>query len=173
MNGADCTNNPLSRRLTLHLRAVGGQMLHFTARQLLTRLSPIVESAHVEETHGMAQRGGSVSAVIDVEFLSPYAPRVSSVLLGLERIEGARGLSVLRPGDAAFIGAGIMLPPGRTVLGTDDAVRPPTDAELARLAEQLGIELVIVDTPLATPWTVIQAAFDAGVIPHQSSSPTR
>jgi phage tail protein X len=155
---------PPSRRLTMHLRAVGGQMLHFTARQLLTRLSPIVESAHVEETHGMAQRGGSVSAVIDVQLLDPYCSRVGAVLLGLERIEGARGLGVLRPGDAAFIGSAAMLPPGTTHRAD---VRAPTDEELTRVAAELGIELVLVDTPLSSPWNVIQAAIDAGAIPKK------
>jgi hypothetical protein len=153
--------SPAHRRLTMHLRAVGGQMLHFTARQLVTRLSSIVSAAHLEETHGMAQRGGSVSAVIDVDFLPPYSSRVGAVLLGLERIEGARGLGVLRPGDAAFIASGTLLPPG----SSQATHPPPTDAELVTVARDLGIELVIVETPLSSSWNVIQAALDAGIIP--------
>jgi len=52
------------------------------------------------ETHGMAQRGGSVVAHVRIgECLSPMVlPRSAHLLMALERLEGLRNLAFLRPG---------------------------------------------------------------------------
>jgi hypothetical protein len=155
-----------ANRLTVDLRAVGGQMLHFAVQQLVKRLGPFVDSdsVHVEETHGMAQRGGSVAATIDVELVTLPARRVRRVLVGLERIEGARGLSDLGRGDAAFIASGIMIPPGMTHR-TD--VRVPSAEELATFGEQHGIDIVLVDAELSSSWSAVEAAFERGYLPRR------
>lgn len=149
--------------LKLLFRAVGGQMLHFVVRQLVTRLGGVTRSMNVEEVHGMAQRGGSVSASLDLELMPEYRPPFARVLLGLERLEGARGLSDLRPGDAAFIARAVRLPPGR-VAGAAAAV--PTEGELLAEAKRLEIDLTNVDAAYDSPWAVVEAAFARGAIPR-------
>ena len=131
-------------------------MLAAVVRQLARRLTPIASGLHIEETHGMAQRGGSVSARIDVELREPRPLLAPRVLLALERIEGARALSVLTAEDAAFISEHVLPPPGA-------AGRVPAIDDVARDAEGRGIMLEIVAG--AAIGEVVQAAIARGALP--------
>lgn len=131
------------------VRGVGGQIVPFVVRKLAALLGAQGHRLTLEETFGMAQRGGGISAVLVVE--PPVPVPFRRVLVGLERIEGARGLPQLGAGDLAFISRGVWLPPGPT----RGAV--PTSDELQQLAAQTGIELVDVDATAESPWPVAQA----------------
>jgi hypothetical protein len=144
--------------LKVRLHAVGGQFLVAVLHELTLHLSDRTHQLRVEDTHGMAQRGGMVSAVIEAE-LPAEATWYRTVLLGLERIEGARALLSLRPGDAAFIATGMMLPPG-----IQSAPAPSCD-EIARAAKALGVELELIEVDADASGLVVQAAIDCGAIP--------
>ena len=149
-------------RVQILLRGVGGQVLPYVVRKLATQLIARGRRVRMEETFGMAQRGGSVGALLDVELDAEGAPPLRRVLLGLERIEGARGLAMLGPGDRAFISSGVWLPPGPAA----PSVEVPTPAALSALAERLGISLVEVEATPTAPWPVVQAAIACGAIPE-------
>jgi indolepyruvate ferredoxin oxidoreductase beta subunit len=147
--------------LTILVAAVGGQMLRLVVLKLARRLAPLARRLRVEEVFGMAQKGGAVAAVIEVDLHEARPLPSKTVLLGLECIEGARHLQGLRSGAVAFISSGVLLPPGLASAGP----RAPSSEDLERSAARLGVDLVIVDTPAASVWPVVQAALDAGVIP--------
>ena len=84
------------------------------------------------ETHGMAQRGGSVIAHVRTGGCrSPMVlPRSAHLLLALERLEGLRNLTFLRPG-----GLFVANSPDRSFL-TDD---------VAAYLDRQAVEVVTVD----------------------------
>jgi hypothetical protein len=149
-------------RLTIILRGVGGQLLPFFVRRLATRLADRARSLQIDETYGMAQRGGAVVARLGVELDVPGGSGLRRVLLGLERIEGARGVCDLAAGDIAFIAEGTLPPPGPLAQGV---AAPPTGEELVANGASLGVEVVMVPASPNSPWAVVQAAIDRGAIP--------
>jgi hypothetical protein len=151
--------------VTITLRGVGGQSLAFVAYRLVRRLAPFASALQLEETHGMAQRGGIVSARIEVDLVAPRRKPAPRVLLGLERIEGARGLATLVRGDAAFLSSAVLLPPGGYAAdGASEAPAPPLEA-IRNVASDVGVDLVIVDTTADAPWPTVEAAFARGALP--------
>jgi hypothetical protein len=148
-------------RLIIMIRGVGGQKLPVVVWGLVKRLNKVAERIDVDETFGMAQRGGAVAALINVEF-SFNTPSVRRILLGLERIEGARALTELRPGDSAVIANEILLPPG---LSVEARLQIPTTEALRSLAASLGVDLTIEDAGAGVPWGVVEAAIKRGLIP--------
>jgi len=138
--------------LQIIVRAVGGQILPYVVRRLATLLTARGHRVTIEESYGMAQRGGAVVATLAVE-LAAAAPH-QRVLIGLERLEGLRGLPALGAGDVAFVSTSAWVPPGPSVAAI------PSSTELQSLAAETGIEIHEVDAPVATPWAVAQAAVD-------------
>lgn len=163
----------------MHVRGVGGQALPLIVSMLGRRAAEAQAQFTSREVFGMAQRGGSVFAILDIETpeehdehdLASEPPR--SVVLGLELLEGLRGLSVLRPGERAFVSTARVIPPGSWGAGSaaqptyPSAAQPtyPTVEEVHVIAARFGIDLTVVDAPQNAPWRVVQAAIDCGAIP--------
>ena len=152
-------------RVTIHLRGVGGQALPFIVTMLGRRAADAGVKITSREVFGMAQRGGSVFATLDIETLGagdhdPASHR--TVVLGLELLEGLRGFGVLRPGERAFVSTARVVPPGSW--GFDGPAYPTVD-EVASIAARLGVDLTLVEAPANAPWRVVQAAIDGGAIP--------
>jgi indolepyruvate ferredoxin oxidoreductase beta subunit len=133
----------------VHLRGVGGQALPFIVTMLGRRAADAQVQLTSREVFGMAQRGGSVFASLDIETIEddgPESEAARSVLLGLELLEGLRGFSALRPGERAFVSTARVTPPGSWGSGTASY---PT----------------VVEAPANAPWRVVQAAIDCQAIP--------
>jgi Pyruvate/2-oxoacid:ferredoxin oxidoreductase gamma subunit len=151
--------------ITVHLRGVGGQALPFIVTLLGRRAADAGARLSSREVFGMAQRGGSVFATLEIEPTDEQGQAGiigRSVLLGFELLEGLRGFGVLRPGERAFVSTTRSVPPGSWASGT--AAYPTVD-EVSAIAVQFGIELTLVDAPAHAPWRVVQAAIDAQAIP--------
>jgi len=149
----------------VHLRGVGGQALPFIVTMLGRRAADAQVQLTSREVFGMAQRGGSVFASLDIETIEgdgPESEAARSVLLGLELLEGLRGFSALRPGERAFVSTARVIPPGSWGSGTASY---PTIEEVEAVAAQSGIELTLVEAPANAPWRVVQAAIDCQAIP--------
>jgi indolepyruvate ferredoxin oxidoreductase, beta subunit len=152
-------------RVTVHLRGVGGQALPFIVTMLGRRAADANVQMTSREVFGMAQRGGSVFAILDIETpqeLGSEREPARTVLLGLELLEGLRGFGVLRPGERAFVSTARVIPPGSWAFGT---AAYPTVEEITSIAERFGIDLTLVDAPVNAPWRVVQAAIDSRAIP--------
>jgi hypothetical protein len=175
--------------VVLHLRGVGGQALPFVVALLGRRAAEAGAGLTSREVFGMAQRGGSVFAVLEIEAGEVAGTTIEaadearardeskapgaapcSVLVGLELLEGLRGFGVLRPGERAFVSTARMIPPGSWAGGT---AAYPTVEEVAAAAARLGIDLTLVDAPANAPWRVVQAAIDARAIPLYHSAVPR
>lgn len=151
--------------VTVHLRGVGGQALPFIVTMLGKRAADASLKLTSREVFGMAQRGGSVFATLEIESPEeddPARAPARTVLLGLELLEGLRGFGVLRPGERAFVSTARVIPPGSWAFG---GPAYPTIEEVASIAARLGIALTLVEAPANAPWRVVQAAIDAGAIP--------
>jgi Pyruvate/2-oxoacid:ferredoxin oxidoreductase gamma subunit len=154
--------------VTVHLRGVGGQALPFIVTLLGRRAADAGARLTSREVFGMAQRGGSVFATLEIEPIVEHGHAGTSgqsVLLGFELLEGLRGFGVLRPGERAFVSTTRSVPPGSWASGTADY---PTVDEVSAIAAQFGIELILVDAPAHAPWRVVQAAIDAHAIPLEA-----
>lgn len=152
-------------RVTVQLRGVGGQALPFIVTMLGKRAADANVRLTSREVFGMAQRGGSVFATLEIE--APDEDGTASepaqtLVLGLELLEGLRGFRVLRPGERAFVSTARVIPPGSWGFG---APAYPTVEEVTSIAARLGIDLTLVEAPANAPWRVVQAAIDAGAIP--------
>lgn len=155
-------------RVTVHLRGVGGQALPLIVTMLGKRAAAADVQLTSREVFGMAQRGGSVFATLEIELptmngLTPEPDR--TIVLGLELLEGLRGFSVLRPGERAFVSTARVIPPGSW---PSQAAAYPTVEEASSIAARFGIDLTLVEAPASAPWRVVQAAIDAGAIPLAS-----
>jgi Pyruvate/2-oxoacid:ferredoxin oxidoreductase gamma subunit len=154
--------------VTVHLRGVGGQALPFIVTLLGRRAADAGARLTSREVFGMAQRGGSVFAILEIEpadeaGLAGTSGR--SVLLGFELLEGLRGFSVLRPGERAFVSTTRSIPPGSWASGT---TAYPSVENITEIADRFGIDLTLVDAPAHAPWRVVQAAIDAQAIPLEA-----
>jgi indolepyruvate ferredoxin oxidoreductase beta subunit len=151
--------------VTVQLRGVGGQALPFIVTMLGKRAADSGVTLTSREVFGMAQRGGSVFATLEIETPEedghPGEP-ARTVVLGLELLEGLRGFGVLRPGERAFVSTARVIPPGSWAFGSPAY---PTVEEVRSIADRLGIELTLVEAPANAPWRVVQAAIEAGAIP--------
>ena len=155
-------------RVTVQLRGVGGQALPFIVTMLGKRAADANVTLTSREVFGMAQRGGSVFATLEIETRDEDDAQLAparTVVLGLELLEGLRGFGVLGPGERAFVSTARVIPPGSWALGTSAY---PTVDEVASIAARLGIDLTLVEAPANAPWRVVQAAIDAGVIPLEA-----
>ncbi|MBN1257715.1 MAG: indolepyruvate oxidoreductase subunit beta [Planctomycetes bacterium] len=134
MNKAEVTN--------IVLAGVGGQGI-LLASEIIAQAAIIAgHEVKTNEVHGMAQRGGSVIAQIRYgkEVHSPLVAMGSAdVLVGLEKIEGLRYHSYLKPEGVAIISSQTIVP---VTVSTGGAVYPE-DAE-ARL-RQVFPRLVYLD----------------------------
>ena len=151
--------------VTVHLRGVGGQALPFIVTMLGNRAADADVRLTSREVFGMAQRGGSVFATLEIEMLETDGLATEpdhTIVLGLELLEGLRGFSVLRPGERAFVSTARVIPPGSWASG---AAPYPTVEEARSIADRFGIDLTLVDAPANAPWRVVQAAIDARAIP--------
>ena len=155
-------------RVTIHLRGVGGQALPFIVTMLGKRAADANVQIISREVFGMAQRGGSVFATLDIETPEedgPTSEHARTVVLGLELLEGLRGFSVLRPGERAFVSTARVIPPGSWASGR---AAYPTVEEVTSIAAKFGIDLTLVEAPANAPWRVVQAAIDALAIPLEA-----
>ena len=82
------------------LAGIGGQGILLASKILVQEAMQRGSSVLGAETHGMAQRGGSVIAHVRTgSCRSPMVlPRSAHLLVGLEKLEGLRNLAFLRPG---------------------------------------------------------------------------
>ncbi len=115
------------------ISGLGGQGVLFATSLLLEAARAKGLEAIASETHGMAQRGGSVVSHIKLgSFLSPLVRSGSAdLLLSLQREEAFRSLHFVRPGGTVVVNAAALT------------------EEQAALADQLkerGVKFVIRDT---------------------------
>jgi indolepyruvate ferredoxin oxidoreductase beta subunit len=89
----------------LLLAGVGGQGVVLGSKLLMEDAMARGSEARGAETHGMAQRGGSVVAHVRLgPCRSPLIiPGTAHMVLALERLEGLRNLRFLRPGGAFLL----------------------------------------------------------------------
>jgi len=128
-----------ARKLNILIAGVGGQGL-ITLATLLARAAVASGSnALVAETHGLSQRGGSVTVHLRLgDVVAPLIPRGGAdVLLGLELIEAARTLDYLRVGGSILVSDVVLRPaiPG---------VRVPSRSELVEYLEKAGGRLYTI-----------------------------
>jgi hypothetical protein len=159
-------------RLRVLLRGVGGQAIPLMVRLLAGRLARHARAVDTYETRGMAQRGGVVAGVIDARFGNGSS--FHTVLLGLELCEGARGLPLLRRGDAAFMALSSIIPPGTWQAHRSKPSAPGAPEPIPRLdvdgirgiADQRGVTLRLVNEEANGAWSVLRAAIDDGFLPR-------
>ena len=138
-------------KLQIVIAGVGGQGVLFTSRVIYEMAHRRGEEVFGSETHGMSQRGGSVLAHLKIgRFYSPLVKRGrADLLLGLEREEGLRNLSMLKEGGVAVINAR-ELPPLEGV----KVYRVDSD----RIASEL-------DNPRVANLALLGFAISAGALP--------
>ncbi len=138
-------------KLQIVIAGVGGQGVLFTSRVIYEMAHRRGEAVFGSETHGMSQRGGSVLAHLKIgRFYSPLVKRGrADLLLGLEREEGLRNLSMLKEGGVAVINAR-ELPPLEGV----KVYRVDSD----RIASEL-------DNPRVANLALLGFAISAGALP--------
>ncbi|MGE3912349.1 MAG: 2-oxoacid:acceptor oxidoreductase family protein [Chloroflexota bacterium] len=159
--------------IILHLRGVGGQALPLIVSMLGRRAADAGATLTSREVFGMAQRGGSVFATLDIALNGddgPASDSSPSILLGFELLEGIRGFTALRPGQQAFVSTARIVPPGSW---DADATPYPSVEEAATIAAQFGIMLHLVEASAGAPWKVVQAAIDAQALPLGARSGVR
>ena len=138
-------------KLQIVIAGIGGQGVLFTSRVIYEMAHRRGEAVFGSETHGMSQRGGSVLAHLKIgRFYSPLVKRRrADLLLGLEREEGLRNISMLKEGGVAVINAR-ELPPLEGV----KVYRVDSD----RIASEL-------DNPRVANLALLGFAISAGALP--------
>jgi len=138
-------------KLQIVIAGIGGQGVLFTSRVIYEMAHRRGEAVFGSETHGMSQRGGSVLAHLKIgRFYSPLVKRGrADLLLGLEREEGLRNISMLKEGGVAVINAR-ELPPLEGV----KVYRVDSD----RIASEL-------DNPRVANLALLGFAISAGALP--------
>lgn len=121
------------------LTGVGGQGIITMGRILgLTAISKGVK-ALIAETHGMAQRGGSV--LVHVRIGDVESPLIgfgmADVIIGLELIEALRALSYANSKTLLVLNDRIIRPPG--------AKRIPSRDEIISELKKLGLNYILID----------------------------
>lgn len=121
------------------LTGVGGQGIITMGRILgLTAISKGVK-ALIAETHGMAQRGGSV--LVHVRIGDVESPLIgfgmADVIIGLELIEALRALSYANSKTLLVLNDRIIRPPG--------AKRIPSRNEIISELKKLGLNYILID----------------------------
>ena len=140
---------------------LGGQGVLFATSLVLEAARAKGMEAIASETHGMAQRGGSVVSHIKLgSFLSPLVRSGSAdLLLSLQREEAFRNLHFIKPGGTVVVNA-----PGLT----------GEQAEVEKQLEEREIRLVVSDateiarsagTPRAGNVAMLGVACSQGVLP--------
>jgi len=151
-------------RKQILVSGLGGQGVLFATGILLEAARAKGLDAIASETHGMAQRGGSVVSHIKLGgFLSPLVRSGSAdLLLSLQREEAFRNLHFVRPGGTVVINS------------------PALTQEQAALADQLkerGVNFVIKDatavaksagTPRAGNVALLGIACASGAVPFDT-----
>jgi len=146
------------------LAGVGGQGIVFTSRILLEEAVLRQCPARGAETHGMAQRGGSV--VAHARFGPCHSPLVipgtGHLLLALEPREGLRSLPLLRDGGTFLVNT-----PGLDFIDQDSSAELSTylddhrivvlPLDAAKIAAELGnpmaVNLILTGFAAALPQT--------------------
>ncbi len=121
---------------------VGGQGILLASEILAQAAMQEGYDVKTNEVHGMAQRGGSVTAMVRYgkKVHSPLVARNEAHILGaLEKIEGLRYADYLRPGGLAAISSQAIMP----VTVSSGAACYPQDAK--ELLKQAFPRLVYVD----------------------------
>ncbi len=114
------------------LVGVGGQGILLASEIVAQAAVAAGFDVKTNEVHGMAQRGGSVTAQIryDQEVFSPLVPRRTAQVLGsLERIEGLRNLDFLAEDGLAVVSSQKIVPVTASTGGTP---YPDVDEEFLR-----------------------------------------
>ena len=129
----------MARVLNLVVAGVGGQGL-ITLSTIIAKAALIRGfNAVVAETHGLSQRGGTVT--VHVRLGSAEAPLVpagaADALLAMELIEAARHIHYLAPGGAAVVNRYLVPPPL-------PGVEPPGEEKLLREIAARTSRLVLV-----------------------------
>ncbi|MGN0878058.1 MAG: indolepyruvate oxidoreductase subunit beta [Oligosphaeraceae bacterium] len=95
------------------LCGVGGQGILFAAKVIAGAAEAAGLQVTTNELHGMAQRGGSVTAQVRFgeELHSPlFAPGEADALFGMEPVEALRWAHSLRPGGYAVVSLARLIP---------------------------------------------------------------
>ncbi len=126
----------------LQLAGAGGQGVLSAARFLAAAAHRAGLPVVVGQLHGMAQRGGTVTATVVIGSASSIMPPGGAdVLLATELLEAARQVDRLRPGGLAVVSLTTIVPPRAAVSRTG---YPPVAELLATLRRRCG-RLVVVD----------------------------
>jgi indolepyruvate ferredoxin oxidoreductase, beta subunit len=133
------------------IAAVGGQGALLAARVLGRYAEEVGLAVKVSEIHGMSQRGGSVTTHVRLGAVvhSPVIERGSAdVVLAFELLEGARYVSMLRPGGSLIANTQRILPlpvlsgsvqyPGELPQAFGALPIHTTLLDAAQMAERLG-----------------------------------
>jgi indolepyruvate ferredoxin oxidoreductase beta subunit len=142
------------------LSGVGGQGILFVTRVLSELALGRGWSVTGAETHGMAQRGGSVVSHLKIgqDAAAPLIRKgTADLLLGLEENEGVRWVGYLRPGGRLLINSGkggLDLPLLRAYLAENRlAVRPLPASRLAQeMGYPMGANLILLGAAVALKW---------------------
>ena len=151
-------------RQQILISGLGGQGVLFATSLLLEAARRKGWDAIASETHGMAQRGGSVVSHLKFgPFLSPLIrPGSADTLLSLQREEAFRNLHFIKPGATVVINA-----PGLT----------EQQAALADQVKGRGAQLLVKDatgiakqagTPRAGNVAILGIACASGVLPFSA-----
>jgi indolepyruvate ferredoxin oxidoreductase beta subunit len=139
----------------LLLAGVGGQGVVLSSKLFLEEAMSRGSEARGAETHGMAQRGGSVVAHLRLgPCRSPLiVPGTGHMLLAMERLEGLRNLRFLRPGGAFLINS-----PGLDFIGSE--IRAYLERERAQVLH-LDASRMALDAGNPLSVNMIMAGFAA------------
>ena len=105
----------------------------------------LIEGRHIKgaETHGMAQRGGSVESHIRIDGL--YGPLIppghADLLVSFDLLEALRYSHYLKSGGTAVVSKNLVLP---TSVFTQK-LTPPSEADLIALLKKSGLCLIDAD----------------------------
>lgn len=140
---------------------LGGQGVLFATNLLLETALRKGWDVLASETHGMAQRGGSVVSHVKLgSFLSPLVRSGSAdLLLGLNREEAFRTLHFIRPGGTVVINA-------PELTGLQKALADRVARQGARVLVRDATEIArLAGTPRAGNVALLAIACGSGVIP--------
>ncbi|HEX3000918.1 MAG TPA: indolepyruvate oxidoreductase subunit beta [Methanoregula sp.] len=105
----------------------------------------LIEGRHIKgaETHGMAQRGGSVESHIRIDGLyGPLiAPGQADLLISFDLLEALRYVHYLKKGGTAVVSKNLVIP---TSVYTQK-LTPPTEEEIVAVLKKHGLCLIDAD----------------------------
>jgi indolepyruvate ferredoxin oxidoreductase beta subunit len=130
----------------IYLCGVGGQGIGLLSEILLRASDYAGYTAKAVDTHGLAQRGGTVVSHIRLggEVFTPLIPeRTADLVVGLERHEALRGTQVALRDRGTLIYYDTVLQPLRVRMGTDPEINA---SDIDRVCSQRGITVYSVSS---------------------------